>query len=460
MAVLFSLGCMIMGALAFGNEFQQNTLSLLLSQPIPRISFWKEKMFCLGIATAAVTSAAWLAFNLREKFQADVPWSLIFIPLCAFCGAPLWTLLSRSTLIGLLLSFLVPAFILGGNSLFNEDVMMWNDQQLKWYSGIALLAIYCGLTLWFGYSRFRTLQVLDAGSIVLGRELSIPSRLEALLLRPFRALAARFNGPFAALLKKELRLQQISFFLAGLFCLVAVLGGILYLGQLHLPADKRWALWIFTFDYAFYVAMLPLTAGALCVAEEKAWGLTEWHLTLPPSVMKQWITKILVALATSVGLGLLLPGILALVGEEMFNPSHSDSDFSLESILVFLTFMVGHLLLTSIVIYAACLCTNTIRAIVLALGMLLLGFFAVQITIAISARYDHFGLRAQLHLNDPLLVAIPLFILLCLVQWFAFISYRARKLTTLQLALQAVILIGSVCLLTFVFTNGNLGIAP
>src|SRR6266478_3813516 len=44
MGIIFALGCLIMGAEAFGNEFQQKTLSLLLTQPLPRTFIWKEKM--------------------------------------------------------------------------------------------------------------------------------------------------------------------------------------------------------------------------------------------------------------------------------------------------------------------------------------------------------------------------------------------------------------------------------
>src|SRR5258708_31827458 len=58
--VIFALGCLIMGAEAFGNEFQQKTISLLLTQPLPRSSIWKEKMQVLGMALALGTGAlAW-----------------------------------------------------------------------------------------------------------------------------------------------------------------------------------------------------------------------------------------------------------------------------------------------------------------------------------------------------------------------------------------------------------------
>src|SRR5207302_4440095 len=70
-------------------------------------------------------------------------------------------------------------------------------------------------------------------------------------------------------------------------------------------------------DFAIYMILIPLIAGALCVAEEKNWGVADWHTTLPPSSLKQWSAKMAVALSTSLILGLLLPAALALAGSSL-----------------------------------------------------------------------------------------------------------------------------------------------
>ena len=73
---------------------------------------------------------------------------------------------------------------------------------------------------WLGYAKFKRLEAVDGPA----RELSLPAGLEAFFTRPLTKVSSRFRGPFATLLKKEFRLQQISFLLAGVFVLIAVAG--------------------------------------------------------------------------------------------------------------------------------------------------------------------------------------------------------------------------------------------
>ena len=86
-ALLFVFGCTMMGALIFGNEFQHRTLSLLLTQPIPRTSLWKEKMRVLATAlaiAAGVLCATLLLFDSRVRAEVELLWILCgFVPL--FC---------------------------------------------------------------------------------------------------------------------------------------------------------------------------------------------------------------------------------------------------------------------------------------------------------------------------------------------------------------------------------------
>src|SRR5229473_2142620 len=53
--VSFFIGVPILAALAIGNEFQQRTLSLWLTQPLSRRQLWGEKM---SVALAMALSAA------------------------------------------------------------------------------------------------------------------------------------------------------------------------------------------------------------------------------------------------------------------------------------------------------------------------------------------------------------------------------------------------------------------
>ena len=99
--IALGLGCAVLGACAFGNEFQHRTLSLLLSQPIARSVLWRDKMLVLGagIAVSLVVSAVCLRMYCPVlSGRADRP---RLIALCAFCGTPYWTLASRHSVGGM-----------------------------------------------------------------------------------------------------------------------------------------------------------------------------------------------------------------------------------------------------------------------------------------------------------------------------------------------------------------------
>ena len=108
-----------------------------------------------------------------------------------------------------------------------------------------------------------------------------------MLARPLAEVSSRFRGPFASLLKKEFRLQQVSFLLAGVFFLIAVIGFCL------VPVHHDLGRGILGGDFGVFMLILPLIAGAIAVAEEKGWDMAEWHLTLPPSALQQWSAKML-----------------------------------------------------------------------------------------------------------------------------------------------------------------------
>src|SRR5664279_5306183 len=46
------VACVVMAGSVFGTEFQHRTLSLLLTQPIPRSVIWRDKMLVLGAGIA------------------------------------------------------------------------------------------------------------------------------------------------------------------------------------------------------------------------------------------------------------------------------------------------------------------------------------------------------------------------------------------------------------------------
>ena len=439
--VLFAACCALMAASSFGTEFHGRTISLLLVQPVARRIVWSEKMLVLGSAIALGFVTLLICSHVPGPL---LPWvlALTVIPGCVFCATPWLTLTTRNTLLGTVLSIGLPMTICAVLSGFVWLFSLEGSIERNPYPYVTIPAvIYCALSYRFGYGEFMRLQVIDSQA----QEISLPLRLEAALARPFSKVVPGFTGPFASLVKKELRLQQISFLGAALFCVVAIAAGLLYQCHILLGDGTNLASLFLGMDFV-YVPVVPFIAGAISVAEEKGWGVADWQLTLPPSALKQWSVKMLVTLSTSLVLGLLLPAALFLAGKE-FLGIHPGEALP-QDIHIMAAVVMGHLLLTSVVIYAASLARTTIGAILLSLGMVLLAGSAMQVATRLAV--EGFRLPSFAFWEAPREAAetwlwsagTGMFAMLCLIQRFAFVCYRRRGLTIRQRTIQVFMLVG------------------
>ncbi len=443
----FTLGvaCVVMAGSTFGNEFQHRTLSLLLSQPIPRSVIWREKMLVLGAGMVVSLAVLLVCLAVRRPAIDHQNWLVTaLIPLCAFCGAPFGTLMLRQGIGGMVAAVCFPFGIMAACALVCAQLGANNEAALV-ATMVSVLLLYCALVYWLGYAKFKRLEAVDGPA----RELGLPAGLEAFFVQPLARAAARFHSPFATLLKKEFRLQQTSFLLAGLFFLIAVAGACLY--QHH----RDWAEGIWAADCGIYVMILPLIAGATSLAEEKGWGIAEWHLTLPPSALKQWSAKMLATLSTSLVLGLVLPTALFLAGESMFK---QPGGTSLPPAPVLLSWILGVLLLTSVAVYAASFSHSTLRAILAAVGIVVLslgtairvGSWAYITSLSVASGPIH-GITLAL----PVLCG-DLFLMLCLTQWFAWSNFRQFGLPARRIVLQLLAIFFAVGLITLATIVGLL----
>jgi hypothetical protein len=450
------VACVVMAGSTFGTEFQHRTISLLLSQPIPRSVIWREKMLVLG--AAILTSLAVLLGCLAVSGSAigHVEWlTLALLPLCAFCGAPYWTLMQRHGIVGMVLAVGVPGGILAVYGLVTELSGGSEPAPAVLVTGvISLLFIYCALIYWRGYAKFKRLEAVDTSS----RELGLPAGLEAILTRPLIRVSSRFRGAFATLLKKEFRLQQISFLLAGVFVLMALAGLCLT------KSNREVAAGIVGGDLLLYALILPLIAGAISVAEERGWGLAEWHLTLPPSVLTQWSAKMVVTLTTSLVLGLLLPAVIFILADPLFNQPGARTSFP--PAFAIPCWVLGQLVMTSVAVYTASFAKNTLQAILAALVILAAGggliWFAIYSAHYVAlAPVQWMGQpRVDKWLILPLL-SIALISVLCLFQWFAWCNFpryglrAARLIGQFAVTLLAVWLIAWFFFSALMFLNGG-----
>lgn len=425
----FGLGCAIMGGVSFGNEFQRRTFSMLLSQPIPRQVIWREKMLVLGASLLLTLAAAWAClwyFGPRGWADRDAALLPPLVALCAFCGAPYWTLQSGNSTIGAVMAAGAPCTIgaIGAllGLLFRFSKLGIGEEELS----LPLVLIYLPLVCRLGYSKFKSMEALDAPA----KELKLPARLEAMLERPLAALSARLTGPVGSLIKKELRLQQVSFIMAGAFCLFALAGVLLDFSYPEIAAGVCAA------DYSVLIMVLPLVAGAVAVSEERLWGISDWHLTLPPSALKQWTVKSFTALATSLLLGLALPVALMVLwrAKDLFNAYASGE--ALPPLSIILVCVLGQLALTSAAVYAGSICNSTMWAILSGLGIfvglpawsswMIARSFQTQVSLASNSLQFFYWLFA----------VVGFLGLICLLQWFAYCNFRRRGSSRLRLVLQ------------------------
>jgi hypothetical protein len=434
---VFALGCVMIAALAFGNEVHHRTISVLLAQPVPRGLLWREKITISAAAIAAalgIVLVCGLIWQTKESFDARTAVGLLLVAVCAWCGAPYWTLLARNAIVGIALAITMPGTILAMGALILAMVgrkypQVLENEALSFYGALLLLLLY---SLWAcrrGFVYFSKFEVLEVSS----RELVLPARVDIASSRLFSVFSGRLTGPFGALLKKEFRLQQTTFFVAGLFYVFALAGLALC------PIYRDAAEVIRAIDFSVYLILVPFLAGALAVAEEQGWGVVDWQLALPPSAKKQWLAKMLVALPTSLFLGLALPFIaLCLaagigVSAPLANIKGQFLDFLFTASLLAL----GHLTLTSAAAYAASISSNSLRAILKGMGISIALLACVVWAGSIFVRHIlshvlvvHLFLRsldsatAVFYLWS--MVVLGCFLLLWLFQRFAFSNFQLR----------------------------------
>jgi hypothetical protein len=203
------------------------------------------------------------------------------------------------------------------------------------------------------------MEIIDSHS----QEIRLPAAFEI----PFEKLGAAFTRPFARLLLKELRLQRTGALFTAAFCCIAACEFVAQ--KINPTMDGVY----FVVTIGTYLALFPLLVGASAVAEEKSWGLKDWHLTLPPSMREQWRAKWLVALGLSVALGAGLAFLFSLI-----NPGPTEVQFDLLGLGILLVLCS---LGAAIAMYAASVSVSNLRAILLSLGLLVL---AVSVFVAMA----------------------------------------------------------------------------
>ena len=313
----YSFGCLWMGATALGSEFDQRTVSGWLAQPRSRSALWVEKLSTL----ACLLFVATLHFVLLIPELSSDPdsqrellyWTLAAV--FALTSAPWFSLLTRSTLAGVVFTITVPLVLYVMAYLGLWGVYRWQGSEVL-IPDTAMervlaggMPLYWVTTLGLAWLTFRRLEIRDSG----GRTSSPLHPLSRPLDRWLaRLLPASDTG---ALVRKELRLQVLPWFVSaimvGLWLLWLLARSLTNSEELGSVLNQVGPVSIMA---GLLGGLVLLGTTSACVAEERELGTLEWQLTQPVSLSRQWWVKVFVTVGLGLILGVVLPSALILIG--------------------------------------------------------------------------------------------------------------------------------------------------
>ena len=148
--------------------------------------------------------------------------------------------------------------------------------------------------------------------------------------------------------------------LTAAFCLFVLVERLIW------KTDDKNKTFVLAGAMIIYVLLFPVIVCATAVAEEKTWGMKDWHLILPPSLKLQWRVKWFVGLTLSLTFGAGLTWFLARSG-----PWHKEIGLNFEP----KCFAI--LCCSPPALYAGSISTSTIRAFLLTFGIIIAFSFIV-----------------------------------------------------------------------------------
>jgi hypothetical protein len=350
----YMLGAAVLGALAFGHEYNHRTLAMLLSQPVRRQRVFMVKMMVLLAMLVILRAVAEVTLNVRggaSPLQREFGRAALWLPVMnALVVAPWLTMVSRNPVAGAVFTGPLPfLFLLVGelpDGWLQYEAGPERDRFLSafvWAASAGLGALGAVMTP----RTFMRLEAIDGR----GRDVRLPTWLNWRSVTAARSVSK--SHPLWLLFKKELHLQQMTFGVAAIWAAVWM-ASIWSSSRADNAMDVIKAI---TFFYALLIAML---IGSLASAQERQLGTLEWQVMLPPATSWQWTVKVttVFALASVVALG--VPAFLVWLTPARFldirtGPGAVQPQFAVLLVLV----VVGSL-------YVSSLCANGIQALLIA----------------------------------------------------------------------------------------------
>jgi hypothetical protein len=412
----FGFGSIALGAQSFGLEYSQRTLGLLLSQPVDRRRVYFYKLAVLSVMLVTLTVAILVLYEdlLRRASSPHAePSMLILAAACGLFVAPTLTMICRSTLAGIVFTVGIPGLLSVGADVvgalrygIENTAAIDRFKMLVFWQGMLVI---CALGAVAGWRMFMRLEVIEGHS-----HIQFPESLIGDVATP-AASAVRQHWTWA-LVKKELRIQQMAFVVAALFALV--MGGLMWLDASRAEGTKLHLALI----AMLYTGVLAILIGSSASANERQFGTLEWQILLPVPAWQQWAVKIAVVGVLGLLLGIGLPALMGAF--------ESSQEIFERRAAVQVALMM--LLLTSGSVYLSTLCTSGVEALVLSFPTIVATSFLPMTIgnivgpVVMQYRRAHPLSRSYLELDA---VSLPLYAigggLVALLLWLAFLNHRS-----------------------------------
>jgi len=338
--IVYAVGTVALGSLSIGHEYTNRTLTLLLSLPVDRRRLYLVKLGVLIPMLAALAILALVLLSARRVVDPAGAAPVLLLALaCGLFLAPWLTMVCRSPLAGIVFALAIPGGIhIAGDAVgfatygFGPEAARLRFLVLWW--GMTAACAVAAVSSWRMFMRLEAIDGNDA-------HLRLPRWIRG------RAAAApdvaRPSHPVWALARKELRLQQLTFVVSGIYLLA---WGALALGRQIAPVFED-SIGVLTVIHGGVVALL---SGSLASAEERQFGTLESQVLLPMAMWKQWAVKAGMALGLVLGLGAGLPALLG------------NLDPSADSIHINAAFAGVMMLFAATSLYVSSLCGSGLRA--------------------------------------------------------------------------------------------------
>ena len=308
----YALGALAISALSVGQELTHGTLAGLLVQPVDRFKVLALKLSVLAVALIGLGLMA--SATLPQTYLPDSPdlrRLLIWGPVAAGIGlAPLLTLLSRRPLGGIVFSPTTSGAILAVSERlypFHKGDEAWT---ITWYG--TLLVSAAGLAALV--ARFRTLEVAGEGAGRTAAAVSSPAETVAYIPTPKRSW-------LWLVVKKEFRLQQMTFAVSGLYVLGAVAAMIVA------AINPPYIYPTFGAISIIHAYCIPVIAGSVASAEERHMGTLAGQILQPREMRLQWILKVVVTIGVTLLLAFGLPVLLMAIRPQVDTSFRVETDF-------------------------------------------------------------------------------------------------------------------------------------